>query len=461
GDPRAERHSRHRQGLRHRARRHVLRARRRTPADADGVGHAEVPQLRAPAVREVARDLRVRARVAPRRASPADAQRSGAARQGAGALSPVLDGGLHAGGEPGSVPPRPPPHDHPARRGRGVQYDLGLQAAHRGAADRLYPHHGGPRRRDHPLAPDCGPRRALPGADRQPRRNRSQPGVHGRGAAFRHLGAELRHPGIHAPHRGDRRGVPARLSLRGRLPPLRREARPRRGDRRGARGQVSVRSGVPAGGPARRRDHVELVDGRRGVTSSRIVCLGEAMVELTARQGRWDVHYGGDTLNVALHLTRLGHDVAYLTALGSDPFAGPMRQAWGREGMDVSLVLTEPGRTTGLYSIATDENGERTFAYWRGESAARRLFDAEGVERALEAAREADLLFFSLISLAILPDEGRETVLALAREVCDRGGKVAFDGNYRPRLWPDAATARVWRDRAAAAATFGLPSLED
>ena len=112
------------------------------------------------------------------------------------------------------------------------------------------------------------------------------------------------------------------------------------------------------------------------MSSSRIVCLGEAMVELTARQGRWDVHYGGDTLNVALHLTRLGLDVAYLTALGSDPFARHMRHAWGREGMDVSLVLTDPDRTTGLYSIATDDKGERTFAYWRGESAARRMFEA-------------------------------------------------------------------------------------
>ena len=65
--------------------------------------------------------------------------------------------------------------------------------------------------------------------------------------------------------------------------------------------------------------------------SARIVCLGEAMVELSERQGRWDVHYGGDTLNTALHLTRLGFDVAYLTALGSYPFTGSMRQAWGRE----------------------------------------------------------------------------------------------------------------------------------
>ena len=194
---------------------------------------------------------------------------------------------------------------------------------------------------------------------------------------------------------------------------------------------------------------------------SRIVCLGEAMVELAPHQGRWDVHYGGDTLNTALHLTRLGHELAYLTALGGDPFAGAMRAAWGREGMDVSLVLAVPERVTGLYAISTDEHGERHFSYWRGESAARVLFTAPGIEAALERAREADLLFFSLISLAILPDEGRERVLALAGEVRTRGGEVAFDGNYRPRLWEDAETARRWRDRAAGAADFGFPSVDD
>jgi 2-dehydro-3-deoxygluconokinase len=197
------------------------------------------------------------------------------------------------------------------------------------------------------------------------------------------------------------------------------------------------------------------------VARSRIVCLGEAMVELSAGQDRWNVHYGGDTLNVALHLTRLGFDVAYLTALGSDPFAGPMRQAWGREGMDVSLVLTDPDRTTGLYCISTDEHGERQFSYWRGESAARRLFEADRIGKALATAERADLLFFSLISLAILPEEGRARLLDLARQVRAGGGKVAFDSNYRARLWERADTARIWRDRAAAIADFGLPSLGD
>ncbi len=194
---------------------------------------------------------------------------------------------------------------------------------------------------------------------------------------------------------------------------------------------------------------------------ARVVCLGEAMVELSSRQGRWDVHYGGDTLNTALHLTRLGFDVAYFTALGCDPFAGHMRHAWGREGMDVSLLLTDPARTTGLYCIDTDEHGERHFSYWRGESAARRMFSLSGVDQATDAVANADLFFFSLISLAILPEEGREAVLDLARKVRGRGGKVAFDSNYRPRLWERADIARVWRDRAASVADFGLPSFDD
>ena len=194
---------------------------------------------------------------------------------------------------------------------------------------------------------------------------------------------------------------------------------------------------------------------------SRIVCLGEAMVELAQHRGRWEVHYGGDTLNTALHLARLGHAVSYLTALGDDPFAGTMRAAWSREGMDTALVLTLPDRRTGLYAISTDAHGERRFSYWRGESAARALFAAPDIERALEQVREADLLFVSLISLAILPEVGRERVLALAAEVRARGGQLAFDGNYRPSLWESAEAACRWRDRAAGVADFGFPSLDD
>ncbi len=193
----------------------------------------------------------------------------------------------------------------------------------------------------------------------------------------------------------------------------------------------------------------------------RVVLVGEAMLELSREGDVWRIGYGGDTLNSAIHLARMGIDTAYLTAIGSDPLSAGLRESWAGEGLDCRLVLTHPTRTTGLYAISTDAAGERSFAYWRDTSAAREMFAHSGMVAALGAAEQADLLAFSLISLAILPDDGREALLALAQRVRAGGGRVAFDGNYRARLWPDPATARRWRDRAIACADIGLPTKED
>ena len=196
---------------------------------------------------------------------------------------------------------------------------------------------------------------------------------------------------------------------------------------------------------------------------ARIVLIGEAMLELSWPQGggSWTLGYGGDTLNTAIHLARAGHDTAYLTAIGSDPLSVELKSDWAAEGLDTSLVLTHPSRSTGLYAIKTDTAGERSFSYWRDTSAAREMFVLPGMTEALVIAEKADLLCFSLISLAILPEEGRDALLSLARTVRKRGGKVAFDGNYRPRLWASADEARKARDAAIACADIGLPTLED
>lgn len=185
------------------------------------------------------------------------------------------------------------------------------------------------------------------------------------------------------------------------------------------------------------------------------------MLELRRADGAWQLGFGGDTLNSAIHLARAGHDVAYLTALGADPFSAGLKDDWAGEGLDTSLVLTHPSRQPGLYAISTDNQGERSFTYWRDTSAARALFECPGIAAAEAVAVEADLLGFSLITLAILPAAGRDRLLALARAVRERGGHVAFDGNYRPRLWPSPAAACAARDAAIACASIGLPTLED
>lgn len=185
------------------------------------------------------------------------------------------------------------------------------------------------------------------------------------------------------------------------------------------------------------------------------------MLELSRQGDGWRLGYGGDTLNTAIHLARAGHDTAYLTAIGSDALSKDLTAQWAAEGLDTALVLTHPGRSTGLYAITTDPAGERSFAYWRDTSAAREMFALPGSEQVLAAAGRADLLCFSLISLAILPHAGREALLALARTVRSNGGCVAFDGNYRSRLWASAEEAIAVRNAAIGVAEIGLPTLED
>jgi 2-dehydro-3-deoxygluconokinase len=193
----------------------------------------------------------------------------------------------------------------------------------------------------------------------------------------------------------------------------------------------------------------------------RAVLMGEAMLELTQTGPLWRLAYGGDTLNTAIHIARTGIDTAYLTALGSDPFSHQMLQAWQAEGLDTSLVLEAPGHHPGLYAISVDPRGERSFTYWRENSAARRLFSCTDIEKALVAAAQADLFAYSLISLAVMSPADRERIHTLATRVRQRGGKVAFDGNFRPRLWASAEEARSARDKAVACADIGLPTLED
>lgn len=193
----------------------------------------------------------------------------------------------------------------------------------------------------------------------------------------------------------------------------------------------------------------------------RVVVVGEGMIELSRGQGGWRLGHGGDTLNMAIHLARFGRDVAYATALGTDPFSDDLRAAWAAEGLDTSFILSDPQSSPGLYAIRTDASGERSFTYWRARSAARRLFALEGAERVTEAASAADLLCLSLISLAVLPPAGREALIDLCRRVQASGGRVAFDGNYRPKLWESTAEARAARDAVIACCDIGLPTLED
>ena len=198
------------------------------------------------------------------------------------------------------------------------------------------------------------------------------------------------------------------------------------------------------------------------VSAMRIVTFGEGMIEISGQIGApGRIAYGGDVLNVTLALARLGHAPAFLTALGDDAWSEELRDAWGAEGIDLSLIARHPARVPGLYGIRVDAAGERSFTYWRDRSAVRDFFALAEADALLAEAATADVLLLSGITLSLFDAAGRGRIADLADRVRARGGIVAFDGNYRPRGWASAFEAKAAFAEFAPHATLALPTGED
>src|SRR6516225_8357408 len=105
---------------------------------------------------------------------------------------------------------------------------------------------------------------------------------------------------------------------------------------------------------------------------TKVACIGECMIELRQSVGdQLSRGFGGDTLNTAVYLARLGLMVDYVTALGDDPISDEMIAGWAAEGVGTGWVARLPGKLPGLYLIQTDAAGERRFYHWRESSAVR------------------------------------------------------------------------------------------
>ena len=197
----------------------------------------------------------------------------------------------------------------------------------------------------------------------------------------------------------------------------------------------------------------------------RIAVIGECLVELNGKLfGEMRQTFGGDTLNTALYLARVAGDgigVSYVTAMGEDVLSDAMVRRWEDEGIDTSPVLRDPARLPGLYLIELDEAGERSFVYWRGESAARFLLQHQEFARIEAALSEFDMIYLSGISLAILPEPDRKRLIAILQRCAADGAEIAFDANFRARLWPSAAVAAAQFAELMPSLTLMLTSFAD
>lgn len=202
---------------------------------------------------------------------------------------------------------------------------------------------------------------------------------------------------------------------------------------------------------------------------NKIAVIGECMLEVGGVTDQniqpplpANLSFGGDTLNTAVYLSRMGVEVDYITGLGDDVMSSWMLFQWQSEGVGCELVERFSNSVPGLYMIRLDESGERSFLYWRKNSPAARLFDDADKSVALfEKLMTYKQIYLTGISLAIYSEQGRQRLLDFLQHFRANNGQVIFDGNYRPGLWPSQAIAQEAYKQMYRISDVVLPTDED
>ncbi|MFJ8955908.1 sugar kinase [Streptomyces sp. NPDC102381] len=167
------------------------------------------------------------------------------------------------------------------------------------------------------------------------------------------------------------------------------------------------------------------------------VCLGETMAQVTPADGEGlersrelRLAVAGAESTVAQYLADLGHEAAWVSRVGDDPFGRRIVAAVASRGVRVDGVLADPAAPTGVYFKDPGPDGTRVH-YYRAGSAASRMTPADADRVDLTNVR---LLHLTGITPA-LSDGCAELVDALMKRAADSGTRVSFDVNYRPALW--------------------------
>ncbi len=165
--------------------------------------------------------------------------------------------------------------------------------------------------------------------------------------------------------------------------------------------------------------------------TARILIAGEALTDIVvdADDGRRE-HPGGSPLNVAVALSRLGHDAHLLTAIGDDARGDAIRAHLDESGVQLTPASVRPGRTSTAEAVL-DAHGAATYT-----------FDLTWDPDTAELPETPDAVHTSSIAAVLEP--GATTLSALLRSA--RGSStISYDPNARPTLMgaPEDVRARI------------------
>lgn len=173
---------------------------------------------------------------------------------------------------------------------------------------------------------------------------------------------------------------------------------------------------------------------------SKIITIGEPMALFVAEQSgsleevnRFSRFVAGAEVNFSIGMSRLGHEVTYITQLGKDPFGKNIEKFLQQNEIDTTYVKFESKYVTGMQWKQKVEVGDPEVFSARKNSAASHMN--------IGTIKNVSWDGFDHIHLTGIPpalsEECRAAVYELLRVAREKGVQISFDPNLRPGLWPD------------------------
>ena len=169
-----------------------------------------------------------------------------------------------------------------------------------------------------------------------------------------------------------------------------------------------------------------------------LLCIGEILADMIGEEKNGCITYerkaGGAPFNVACALKKFGADVKFVGSVGDD-LIGRFLIKYAKDfGMDTTYSHQNPERNTTLAFVELNEDGERSFCFYRKNTADYCMPDVSD-----ELIKSADIVCIG--SLMLADPQCVEYALDIAARAHALGKTVAFDVNYRTDIYRDRESA--------------------
>ncbi|MNU66654.1 2-dehydro-3-deoxygluconokinase [compost metagenome] len=174
-----------------------------------------------------------------------------------------------------------------------------------------------------------------------------------------------------------------------------------------------------------------------------VVGLGEVLIDFTpagwSDNGNvlFERNPGGAPANVLTALSRLGRKTAFIGKVGQDQFGRFLADCLGQNGIETSGVVFSSDTSTTLAFVHLNEEGERSFSFYRNPGADTELMSSEVNPEMLRNAR-----IFHFGSISMTHEPAATATLEACRQAREYGALISFDPNLRPALWTDERSAK-------------------